>query len=94
MFGSLLNVLVFEKCDAHENRWNGDNSGSWEYIRFQIPTVLGSGLSAQAHTSGDVDGIFGGSPDTCVAEQEKIKKTFAASALLCLVLALLFFLLS
>ncbi len=44
----------------------GDNSGSWEYIRFQIPTVIGSGLSGQAYTSGDVDGIFGGSAVTYV----------------------------
>ena len=44
--------------------WNGDNYGTWDYIRWQIATVIGSGMSAQAHTSGDVDGIFGGSPET------------------------------
>jgi len=48
--------------------WTGDNSGSWEYIRMQIPTVIGSGLSALAHASGDVDGIFGGSPETYVRD--------------------------
>ncbi|EDQ88138.1 uncharacterized protein MONBRDRAFT_26730 [Monosiga brevicollis MX1] len=48
--------------------WNGDNTGSWEYIRFQIPTVLGSAFSAQAYTSGDVDGIFGGAPETYVRD--------------------------
>eukprot|EP00043_Microstomoeca_roanoka_P010934 m.103348 g.103348 ORF g.103348 m.103348 type:complete len:917 (-) comp15040_c1_seq1:155-2905(-) len=53
---------------AYAVMWNGDNGGSWEYIRFQIPTVLGSGLSAQAHTSGDIDGIFGGSAETYVRD--------------------------
>lgn len=57
-------VCGWAGSQRHAVLWNGDNSGSWEYIRFQIPTVLGSGLSAQAHTSGDVDGIFGGSPET------------------------------
>lgn len=48
--------------------WTGDNTGGWEYIRMQIPTVIGSGLSALAHASGDVDGIFGGSAETYVRD--------------------------
>ena len=36
--------------------WTGDNTGSWEYIRMQIPTIIGSGLSGFAHATGDVDG--------------------------------------
>eukprot|EP00049_Salpingoeca_infusionum_P025939 m.22768 g.22768 ORF g.22768 m.22768 type:complete len:946 (-) comp8417_c0_seq1:151-2988(-) len=48
--------------------WNGDNGGSWDYIDFQIPTVLGSSMSGQAHTSGDVDGIFAGSAETYVRD--------------------------
>jgi len=48
--------------------WTGDNTGNWEYIRMQIPTVIGSGLSGFAHASGDVDGIFGGSPETYVRD--------------------------
>ena len=31
-----------------------------EYVRWQIPSFVGAGFSAQAHVSGDVDGIFGG----------------------------------
>ena len=38
------------------------------HIRWQIPTFVGAGFSAQAHVSGDVDGIFGGSPDTYVRD--------------------------
>jgi alpha-glucosidase len=48
--------------------WSGDDSGSMNYVRWQIPTFTGSGLSAQAHVSGDVDGIFGGSPESYVRD--------------------------
>ncbi len=41
--------------------WSGDQSGGeWEYIRFHIPTYIGSGLSGQPNISSDMDGIFGG----------------------------------
>ena len=41
--------------------WSGDQSGGdWEYIRFHIPTYIGSGLSGQPNVASDVDGIFGG----------------------------------
>ncbi|WP_432221046.1 TIM-barrel domain-containing protein [Flavobacterium sp. TMP13] len=41
--------------------WSGDQTGgSWEYIRFHIPTYIGSGLSGQPNISSDMDGIFGG----------------------------------
>lgn len=41
--------------------WSGDQSGNFEYIRFHIPTIIGSGLSGYNYASSDVDGIFGGS---------------------------------
>jgi alpha-glucosidase (family GH31 glycosyl hydrolase) len=44
--------------------WSGDQEGSWEYIRWQIPTYAGATLSGLAYTTGDVDGIFAGSPET------------------------------
>ena len=41
--------------------WSGDQTGGeWEYIRFHIPTYIGSGLSGQPNISSDMDGIFGG----------------------------------
>ena len=41
--------------------WSGDQSGgNWEYIRFHIPTYIGSGLSGQPNITSDMDGIFGG----------------------------------
>ncbi len=48
--------------------WTGDQSGSWNYIKWHIPTVIGSGLSAQNCATGDVDGIFGGSDSTYVRD--------------------------
>lgn len=44
--------------------WTGDQYGSWDLIRYHIPTLLGSSLSGQAYATTDVDGIFGGSPET------------------------------
>jgi len=44
--------------------WTGDESGSWNYIRWHIPSVVGSGMSAINCATGDVDGIFGGSDST------------------------------
>lgn len=41
--------------------WSGDQTGGdWEYIRFHIPTFIGSGLSGQPNITNDLDGIFGG----------------------------------
>ncbi|QNS07184.1 NPCBM/NEW2 domain-containing protein [Streptomyces xanthii] len=49
-------------------QWSGDQSGSWDYIRWQIPTYAGATMSGLAYTTGDVDGIFGGSPKTYVRD--------------------------
>lgn len=41
--------------------WTGDQTGGkWEYIRFHIPTYIGSGLSGLGNITSDMDGIFGG----------------------------------
>ena len=48
--------------------WSGDQSGSWDYIKWQIPTYAGSTMSGQPVTTGDVDGIFGGSAKTYVRD--------------------------
>jgi len=48
--------------------WTGDDSGNFDYLRWQIPTYAGTGFAAMAHVSGDIDGIFGGSPETYVRD--------------------------
>ena len=44
--------------------WAGDQYGGWDLIRYMIPTITGSSMSAQAYATTDVDGIFGGSNET------------------------------
>ena len=52
-----------------ETAAGGDPLATWvEYIRWQLTTFVGTGFSAQAHVSGDIDGIFGGSPHTYVRD--------------------------
>ncbi|MBE7163066.1 MAG: DUF4968 domain-containing protein, partial [Williamsia herbipolensis] len=48
--------------------WSGDQYGTWDYIRWQIPTYASSAMSGIAYNTGDVDGIFGGSTDTYVRD--------------------------
>ncbi|WMW81527.1 glycoside hydrolase family 31 protein [Undibacterium cyanobacteriorum] len=57
-------VMGWAGMQRYAVTWTGDQSGSWDYIRWHIPTLIGSGLSGQAYATGDVDGIFGGSPET------------------------------
>lgn len=57
-------VMGWAGTQRYAVTWTGDQSGSWDYIRWHIPTLIGSGLSGQAYATGDVDGIFGGSPET------------------------------
>ncbi|WP_446664212.1 TIM-barrel domain-containing protein [Flexivirga sp. B27] len=54
-----------QRCGA---MWSGDQSGSWDYIKWQIPTYAGSTMSGQPVTTGDIDGIFGGSAKTYVRD--------------------------
>ncbi|XP_053620369.1 alpha-glucosidase 2-like isoform X2 [Plodia interpunctella] len=45
----------------HAGIWTGDQSGGeWEYIRFHIPTYIGSGLSGIPVVGSDMDGIYKG----------------------------------
>jgi len=66
--GFIWSVCGWAGTHRHSTVWTGDQSGSWEYIRWHIPTVIGSGLSAQNAATGDVDGIFGGSDSTYVRD--------------------------
>lgn len=57
-------VMGWAGTQRYSVAWTGDQSASWDYIRWHIPTLIGSGLSGQAYATGDVDAIFGGSPET------------------------------
>ncbi len=44
--------------------WAGDQYCGWDLIRYMIPTITGSSMSAQSYATTDIDGIFGGSNET------------------------------
>lgn len=57
----IISVDGWAGTQRHAAIWTGDQTGGdWEYIRFHIPTYIGSGLSGQPNITSDVDGIFGG----------------------------------
>jgi hypothetical protein len=60
----LWTVMGWAGIQRYAVTWTGDQSGSWDYIRWHVPTLIGSGLSGQVYATGDVDGIYGGSPET------------------------------
>lgn len=60
----LWTVMGWAGTQRYAVTWTGDQSASWDYIRWHIPTLVGSGLSGQAYATGDVDAIFGGSAET------------------------------
>lgn len=66
--GFVWSVMGWAGTQRYSVMWTGDQKGDWEYIRFHIPTVIGSGLSGQNCATGDVDGIFGGSAKTYVRD--------------------------
>ncbi len=57
-------VMGWAGIQRYAVTWTGDQSGSWDYIRWHVPTLIGSALSGMNYSTGDVDGIFGGSADT------------------------------
>ena len=55
--------------------WTGDQTGgNWEYIRFHIPTYIGTSLSGNPNVGSDMDGIFGG--DALIATRDYQWKSF------------------
>ena len=42
--------------------WCGDNATSWETLRYNIPTILGMGLSGQPNEGADIGGFAGPAP--------------------------------
>lgn len=62
--GYVWSVCGWAGTQRYSIVWSGDQAGSYEYIRFHIPTFIGSGLSGYSLASSDLDGIFGGSAAT------------------------------
>lgn len=66
--GYVWSVCGWAGTQRYSVVWSGDQAGSYEYIRFHIPTFIGSGLSGYSLASSDLDGIFGGSSATYARE--------------------------
>ncbi|MGX5694740.1 NPCBM/NEW2 domain-containing protein [Agromyces soli] len=49
-------------------QWTGDHTGNLDAVRWQVSALTGAGNSGLAFTTGDVDGIFGGSPESYVRD--------------------------
>ncbi|MFD6092987.1 NPCBM/NEW2 domain-containing protein [Oerskovia sp. NPDC060338] len=49
-------------------QWTGDHSGNLDAVRWQISALTGAGNSGLAFSTGDVDGIFGGSTKSYVRD--------------------------
>ena len=57
----IISVDGWAGTQRYAGIWTGDQTGGeWEYIRFHIPTYIGSGLAGQPNITSDMDGIFGG----------------------------------
>lgn len=50
--------------------WTGDTYGNWPTMKWTVPSVVGAGLSGLNYATGDVDGIYGGSPETYTRDLE------------------------
>lgn len=57
----IISVDGWAGTQRYAGIWTGDQTGGeWEYIRFHIPTFIGSGLTGNPNVTSDTDGIFGG----------------------------------
>ncbi|XP_045762304.1 oligosaccharide 4-alpha-D-glucosyltransferase-like [Maniola jurtina] len=57
----ILMVDGWAGTQRYSGIWSGDQKGGeWEYIRFHIPTYIGTGLSGQPIVGSDMDGIYAG----------------------------------
>lgn len=53
----------FAGIQRYAQTWAGDNFTSWETLRYNIPTILGMGLSGVANQGCDIGGWFGERPE-------------------------------
>lgn len=57
----IVTICAWAGTQRNAAVWTGDQyGGDWEYIRFHIPTYIGTSLSGQPNVGSDMDGIFSG----------------------------------
>ncbi|VBB05792.1 Hypothetical protein LUCI_1003 [Lucifera butyrica] len=53
----------FAGIQRYAQTWAGDNNTSWKSVKFNIPVILGMGLSGVANQGCDIGGFFGPAPE-------------------------------
>jgi alpha-glucosidase len=59
----ILNRAGFAGIQRYASTWCGDNWTSWESLKFNVPTILGMGLSGVANQGSDICGFAGPRPE-------------------------------
>ena len=59
----ITNRAGFAGIQRYAQTWAGDNSTSWHSLKFNIPVMLGMGLSGVANQGCDIGGFFGPAPE-------------------------------
>ncbi|MBW4082449.1 TIM-barrel domain-containing protein [Paenibacillus sp. S150] len=59
----IVNRAGFAGIQRCAQTWSGDNNTSWKSLKFNIPLMLGMGLSGVANQGCDVGGFFGPAPE-------------------------------
>ena len=80
--GLIWTTLGWAGNHRYSIMWTGDNGyqNPDDWIRWHIPTMIGSGLSAQNAATGDIDGIYGGNADRYVRDLQW--KTFTTNMMI------------
>lgn len=66
--GTALMVEGWAGAQRCGMQWTGDHSGNLDAVRWQVSALTGAGNSGLPFTTGDVDGIFGGSTKSYVRD--------------------------
>lgn len=59
----VINRAGFAGIQRYAQTWAGDNNTSWDSLKYNIPTILGMGLSGVANQGCDIGGFFGPLPE-------------------------------
>jgi alpha-glucosidase len=59
----ITNRAGFAGIQRYAQTWSGDNSTSWHSLKFNIPIMLGMGLSGVANQGSDIGGFYGPAPE-------------------------------
>lgn len=77
---NIISLDGWAGSQRYNSVWTGDqNGGTWEYIRFHIPTFIGQSLSGNPNIGSDMDGIWYGNP--IIATRDYQWKSFAPQML-------------